>query len=707
MRDRIFLPAILLMNRLNYLQKFAIVALLLLLPSIGLLYILTTQINEDISFSSKELTGISYNTSLRHFLNSAQEHREVTLQFSMGDSTVMDRIKATQTRVEEAILSIDSVDSQYGDALSVREQWKNLKIEWKNLKSRAFTYKPERSVEVHNNLITGILSLIVDVADNSNLTLDSDIETYYLMTISNFKVLQLTEALSKSKNLMRLSSKVEKLSPEFRTEFTVQTGVITPILTDISDGVNRINTYNQRVSPLVEPSYVDLKATTDQYLELLSTVILIDSLRGNRSSDLEILGRPVRAGFDVFDVQYPILNELIISRIDRLHNRQMLFFILTPGVLLIVAYLLGGFYSSVVRTVGTLEGVAKHLEEGKTTEVVEIETRDELGRVARSFNSIAVRLLERNRELDESRQQIEKSSNQLRETQTALVQGEKMASLGQMVAGLAHEVNTPLGYVKNNIEMMMANQQTINDAMEKYRRLLDMLVNGEESGLEDLVASLADLSTELEKNTVLEDSKTMLSQALVGTERIQELIKNLREFSRLDEADLARIDISKSIDSTLIIANSVIKNKAVVKKDFQPNLLAECFPAQYNQVILNLVTNAAQAIEGQGTITIRTYKEPGSPDMAVVRISDTGKGIPRENLGKIFEPFYTTKKIGEGTGLGLSISYKIIEKHNGSITVESEVGRGTEFTVKIPVFQPKLGKLKPEIVQEPTSTNQV
>ena len=235
--------------------------------------------------------------------------------------------------------------------------------------------------------------------------------------------------------------------------------------------------------------------------------------------------------------------------------------------------------------------------------------------------------------------------------------------------------------------MMISNQQTINEVVEKYRKLLDMLVNGVEEGLEETVTELANVSSELEKNTVLEDSKTMLSQALIGTDRIQELIRNLREFSRLDEADLAKVDLNNALDATLVIANNVIKNKAVVKKDFQPNLTAECYPAQYNQVILNLLTNAAQAIEGQGTINIRTYKEPGNPDMAVVKISDTGKGIPKENLGKIFEPFFTTKKIGEGTGLGLSISYKIIEKHGGSIKVESELGRGTDFYVRIPTVQ--------------------
>ncbi|MDD8017363.1 MAG: ATP-binding protein, partial [Bacteroidota bacterium] len=462
---------------------------------------------------------------------------------------------------------------------------------------------------------------------------------------------------------------------------------------DISDDVNRINTYNQAVSPQVEPSYVDLKSFTDQYIEALQSDILVDTVRADRGTTVEILDRPIHAGFQMFDIQLPILKNLIEHRIVHLDNRRLLFFAITLLVLVLVTYLLGGFYSAVIGTVQTLEETAQQLDKGKMTEVLEVETNDELGRVGKSFNQIAISLLQRNKQLEENRIQLETTNSQLRETQTALVQGEKMASLGQMVAGLAHEINTPLGYVKNNIEMMLNNHATISDAVEKYRKLLNMLVNGEEEGLEETVNELAILSTELETNTILGDGKTMLSQALIGTERIQELIKNLREFSRLDETDIARIDLNSAVDATLVIANNIIKNKAVVKKDYQPNLTAECYPAQYNQVILNLLTNAAQAIDGEGgTITIRTYKEPGNPDMAVVRIADTGKGISREYLGKIFEPFFTTKKVGEGTGLGLSIAYKIIEKHGGSIKVESEEGRGTEFMVRIPVSQPRLAK---------------
>ncbi|NUN68505.1 MAG: HAMP domain-containing protein [Bacteroidetes bacterium] len=692
MRQAIFSLGALLMNRLNYLQKFAIVLVLLLIPSGSLLYIVTTQITQNVEYSQKELTGITYNVALRQFYEAVQTHRDYSVQFFLGDSTAEQLMTDAQQQIETAVLSVDSADTQYGDALAVREQWKNIKIDWKNLKSRAFTHKIEKSEELHNKLVSDVLALVIDVADNSNLTLDTDIETYYLMNITNFKVLQMTEALSQSKNLLRAALRTPKLLPEQRTAFTIQSGIVQPLMSDIADAVNRINTYNQPISPVVEPSYVDLKSSTDQYIELLQSEILDDSLRIARGLDLSILERPIKAGLDVFDVQAPILRNLIEVRIKNLEQQVLIYIAGTILVLIFVSYLLGGFYSSVIDTVSTLENVAAQLNEGKITEVVEVETRDELGRVGRSFNQVALSLLSRNKELEDNRIQIEATNRQLRETQTALVQGEKMASLGQMVAGLAHEINTPLGYVKNNIEMMIGNQQTINDAVEQYRKLLDMLVNGVEEGLEQTVTDLANLSTELEKNTVLEDSKTMLSQALVGTERIQELIKNLREFSRLDEADLAKIDLNSALDATLVIANNVIKNRAVVKKDYQPNLMAECFPAQYNQVILNLLTNAAQAIEGQGTITIRTYKEPGNPDMAVVKISDTGKGIPRENLSKIFEPFFTTKKVGEGTGLGLSISYKIIEKHGGSIKVESEVGRGTDFFVRIPVVQPRIAK---------------
>jgi methyl-accepting chemotaxis protein len=413
MRQAIFKLGALLMNRLNYLQKFAIVALLLLIPSFSLLYVVTTQINKDVEYSQKELTGISYNSSLRGFYEKVQIHREVSVQFFLGDSTAEDLMRNAQQEIELAVLSVDSADTQYGDALAVREQWKNIKIDWKNLKSRATTHKMEKSEELHNKLVGDALALMVDVADNSNLTLDTDIETYYLMNITNFKVLQLTEALGQSKNMLRIAAITPKLTPEQRTAFTVQAGNIQPLMADIADAVNRINTYNQPVSPIVEPSYVDLKSSTDQYIELLQSEILDDSLRVSRGIDLNILDRPIKAGLDVFDTQLPILKSLIEVRIKSLQNQVLVYIAGTVLVLIFVGYLLGGFYSSVIDTVRTLEGVATQLNEGKITEVVEVETRDELGRVGRSFNQIALSLLSRNKELEDNRIQMETTNKSI------------------------------------------------------------------------------------------------------------------------------------------------------------------------------------------------------------------------------------------------------------------------------------------------------
>lgn len=292
------------------------------------------------------------------------------------------------------------------------------------------------------------------------------------------------------------------------------------------------------------------------------------------------------------------------------------------------------------------------------------------------------------------KERVEQLLTDLKNTQTQLIQSEKMASLGQMVAGLAHEVNTPLGFVKNNIEVVDRNQKLLVQALLEHTKLSNMLENG---NLDDIEAQLGAAKQSMEQilsYDLLGKTEKRLSDSLMGLDRIEELIVNLKNFSRLDEATLKRSDINEGIDSALLIATNILKHKAEVEKQYGSGILAECYPAQLNQVFLNLMTNAAQAMDGDdregtpitGKIIIKTSLEN---DHVLIKIQDNGKGIPKENLKKIFEPFYTTKPIGEGTGLGLAIVYKIIQQHNGSIQVQSEVGKGTTFEVRIPCKQPK------------------
>ncbi|NTW48963.1 MAG: GHKL domain-containing protein [Chlorobiales bacterium] len=292
------------------------------------------------------------------------------------------------------------------------------------------------------------------------------------------------------------------------------------------------------------------------------------------------------------------------------------------------------------------------------------------------------------------KERIEHLLTDLKNTQTQLIQSEKMASLGQMVAGLAHEVNTPLGFVKNNISIVDRNHKIFVGALLEHTKLANLLEKGDLDDLETQLEAAKQSMEQILSYDLLAKTEKRLADSLMGLDRIEELIINLKNFSRLDEATLKRSDINEGIDSAILIATNLIKHKAEVEKQYGSNIIAECYPAQLNQVFLNLLTNAAQAMHGDdrtgGTITgkiiIKTSLEN---DQVLIKIQDNGKGIPKENLKKIFEPFYTTKAIGEGTGLGLAIVYKIIQQHNGSIQVQSEVGKGSVFEIRIPCKQPK------------------
>ncbi len=289
-------------------------------------------------------------------------------------------------------------------------------------------------------------------------------------------------------------------------------------------------------------------------------------------------------------------------------------------------------------------------------------------------------------EIAREKETVEQLLIDLTNTQAQLIQSEKMASLGQMVAGLAHEINTPLGYVMTNVGVIERNVGLFSEAIMQASELVSMLENGD---LNEALQKLDDTKFTLQRLfdlNLLEKTSNRVNEATIGLERIRELIINLKNFSRLDEADMKKVKLSESIESALVIAHNLIKHKAEVETHYEEDLAVECYPAQLNQVFLNIITNAVQAILDFGKITIKTWTENGS---AKISIADTGIGISEANLKRIFEPFFTTKPVGQGTGLGLSIVYKIIERHEGKIEVKSKVGEGTEFIITLPLRQEK------------------
>ncbi|MEQ1630470.1 MAG: ATP-binding protein [Gallionella sp.] len=283
-------------------------------------------------------------------------------------------------------------------------------------------------------------------------------------------------------------------------------------------------------------------------------------------------------------------------------------------------------------------------------------------------------------------QELSEAMKHLKESEAQLIQSEKMSSLGQMVAGVAHEINTPLAYVKNSLGRVAEQLPTIRDTLEHSERLLELLKAGDDA--EGLSREFKQTSTQiaaLKQQQVLEELETLIKDGLFGTGQVAEIVGNLKNFSRLDRSKVSKFNLNDGLDSTLLLAKHLLKTIDVVKHFGKlPEIV--CSPSQLNQVFLNLVTNAAQALpDERGTITLNSRVDGGG---VLVEVVDNGKGIPPDVLPKIFDPFFTTKDIGKGTGLGLSISYKIIQQHGGRITVESKLGMGTRFSVWLPLKPP-------------------
>lgn len=290
------------------------------------------------------------------------------------------------------------------------------------------------------------------------------------------------------------------------------------------------------------------------------------------------------------------------------------------------------------------------------------------------------RVRERTGELEEANAHLKATLVQLKDAQAQLVNAEKMASLGQLTAGIAHEINNPINFVSSNIRPLRRDIEDLLTIIRTYDERTSAASPG-------LAAEMALLKQQLDFDYLQEELQTLISGIEEGATRTAEIVKGLRIFSRVDESDLKDADINQGIDSTLILLNSSMGGKINVQRDYAADAVIECFPGKLNQVFMNILTNAIQAMQSAppaagGILFLQTRK---SGDELVVTIRDNGPGIPEEVKARIFEPFFTTKRVGQGTGLGLSIVHAIIESHKGSLQVDSRPGEGATFTIHLPI----------------------
>ncbi|MDX2431541.1 MAG: ATP-binding protein [Bacteroides sp.] len=282
---------------------------------------------------------------------------------------------------------------------------------------------------------------------------------------------------------------------------------------------------------------------------------------------------------------------------------------------------------------------------------------------------------DKNKVLEDQSEELRSMLENLKLTQSQLVQSEKMASLGQLVAGIAHEINNPVTFISAGVDSLGANLEEVRQVLDIYHRITP-------NNSKEKLKEIEELKEQIDYKQAVREINILIESIKTGTERTTQIVKGLRTFSRLDEDVLKVADIHDGLDSTLILLRNKYKHRIEIVKDYGDIPLFECFPGQLNQVFMNILSNAIDAIEEKGIITISTSKFNG---FIRISIKDTGSGIPENIKAKIFDPFFTTKDVGEGTGLGLSISHGIIEKHNGSIKVKSEAGKGSEFIILVPV----------------------
>ena len=280
-------------------------------------------------------------------------------------------------------------------------------------------------------------------------------------------------------------------------------------------------------------------------------------------------------------------------------------------------------------------------------------------------------------ELKEKNEEQLHTIEHLKEARSQLVQSEKMASIGELSAGIAHEINNPIAFINSNTFTLGKYNEQLFQLIDCYREQL-------KEGLADH-EKICKIEREIDYDFLRQDIREMTLESQEGLNRIKKIVADLLFFSRSNNNKFELYDLRKGIESTLSIAWHQLKNNTQIVKEFADIPEIECIPSQINQVLMNLLINASQSFADQGIITIKTI---AAKDTIMVQVEDNGSGIEPAHLSKLFDPFFTTKEVGSGTGLGLSVSYGIIKKHRGEITVTSELGKGTCFTLTLPIKQP-------------------
>ena len=454
----------------------------------------------------------------------------------------------------------------------------------------------------------------------------------------------------------------------------------------------------QIIRPVIYQGYAEGFLVADIPMDkVIAAVALRESGKNHRIQirneemvfiDIGLQGSPVTVDLPLTDLGLILSYNSDESSLRQ--GREKLIFELITSLLifLILSLSIANFFGRryLIYPLEKLRLFAHDLAEGRSIAMDEIDHRfKEISDLEAYFKNMVNKVVSREQSLTEAKEQLEGLNAQLINQQQQLVHSEKLASVGHLAAGVAHEINNPAAYVKGNMEVLKDYKESIQQLISAYDLFETEIEASNNPALMALISSIQQLKKEQDIDFLLTDIDELLRDSLYGMERIQKIVLDLKSFSRVDDLDKTKVDINRDvIEIALRLVGNELKYQCNVTLDLQTLPLLNCYPGELSQVIMNLLINARDAMPEGGDIHISSECQN---DMIEIKVSDTGEGISKGNMLKLFDPFFTTKEVGKGTGLGLSISMDIIKKHGGQMRVESQLGSGTCFSISLPLIK--------------------
>ena len=666
-------PAIAVMNRLKYPQKFVLISLVFALPLALVMYFLISEMNNQIEFAQKEIQGNRYLRPLRKLLEQAAHSQMHAHDYTKRGLSHRPELVRKQSEIEETFQALAAVDRELGAVLKTSTKYGVLTENWRFLREKLLKLQPGDSDDLHTQLITDIRGLISQVGDTSNLILDPDLDSYYLM---DAVLLKLPESADLSREIRLLGKKI--IAPGYVTtaaekaSFIGLASLVRSNLEATKAGMDVAfrNNPAENLGPRLTDPVRAYGATTEQFLAALDQLIIKASTIEIRSEAYDLLAaQRLDAGFRLWDRAVVELDGLLQARIDGFAKRRTLVTVSAGLALLLVAYLFVGFYSAVVGTVRNLEETTQRMVGGRIEERFTVETQDELGQVASSFNAIADRLRLEWAQAREESARATAAEAQLRVAKEAAEEATRAKS--QFLAIMSHELRTPLNAIIGYSEILK------EDAA-------DLGAGGFVADLEKIHAS---------------------------AKHLLELINTLLDISKIEagkmELYLETFSVAGMVNEVAAVIQPIAEkksNRLEVQCDEKVGSMHADL-TKVRQALFNLLSNACKFTE-HGTVALSVAREssPGAGWLEF-RVRDSGIGMTPEQMGRLFQDFSqadasTTRKYG-GTGLGLALSRRLCRMMGGDIEVASEAGKGSVFTIRLPA-QVVVSQAEPEpVVQSP------